>query len=120
MKEEARRWFKKAKQDLSSAKYNYKGRKYDVSAFLCQQSAEKALKALLFKKSGEIRKIHDLVELGKNVGLPSDLLDKAKELTLAYTYSRYPDVQEVKNLSKIVKKFLKVSEEILKWVGKNI
>ena len=88
MKEEARKWFKKAKQDLSSAKYNYKGRKHDVSAFLCQQSAEKALKALLLKKSGKIRKIHDLVELGKNVNLPSDLLDSCKELTLSYVYTR--------------------------------
>lgn len=120
MKEEVKKWLKKAKQDLGSAKYNFKGKKYDVSAFLCQQSAEKALKALLIKKSGKIRKIHDLVELGKNVGLPSNLLNNAKELTLAYTYSRYPDVQEVKNLNKIVKKFLKVSGEILKWVQKQL
>ena len=120
MKEEVRRWLKKAKQDLASAKYNFKGKKYDVCAFLCQQSAEKALKALLLQKSGKIRKIHDLVELGKNVGLSSDLLDSAKELTLSYTYSRYPDIQKVRNLSKIVKEFLTVSEEILKWVKKQL
>jgi len=114
MKEEIKRWLKKAKQDLDSAKYNFKGKKYDVSAFLCQQCAEKALKALLLKKTGRIRKIHDLVELGKNVSLSSDLLDNVKELTMAYTYARYPDVSEVKDLNKIVKKFLNVSEEVLK------
>ena len=118
MKEEIKKWLAKAKQDLDSAKYNFKGRKYDVSAFLCQQSAEKALKALLLKKSGRIRKIHDLVELGKSVDLPSDLLDKVKELTLAYIYTRYPDIKEVKNFGKIVKEFLKTSEEILKWAKK--
>ena len=120
MKEEVKKWLKKAKQDLDSAKYNFKGKKYDVSAFLCQQSAEKALKALLLKKSGKIRKIHDLVELGKNVNLPSDLLDSCKELTLSYIYARYPDIQEVKNLNKIAKKFLKVSEDILKWAKKQL
>lgn len=57
MKEEVKRWLKKAKQDLDSAKYNYEGKKYDVSAFLCQQSSEKALKALLLEKSGQLRKI---------------------------------------------------------------
>jgi len=120
MKEEVKRWWKKAKKDLDSAKYNFKGKKYDVSAFLCQQSAEKALKALLLKKSGKIRKIHDLVELGKEVGLSSELLNETKELTLAYTYARYPDIEEVKNLNKIAKKFLHVSEEILKWVKKQL
>ncbi len=120
MKEEVKRWFKKSKQDLDSAKYNFKGKKYDVCAFLCQQSSEKALKSLLLQKSGKIRKIHDLVELGKNVGLPSNLLDGAKELTLSYTYARYPDVQEVKNLNKIVKNFLSVSKEILKWVEEQL
>lgn len=120
MREEIKLWIKKAKRDLSSAKYNFKGKKYDVCAFLCQQSAEKALKALLIKKSGKIRKIHDIVELGKNAGLPSHLLDKAKELTLAYIYSRYPDVQEVKNLKKIVEEFLEVSGEILKWAEKQL
>ena len=120
MRKEVKKWFDKAKKDLNSAKYNFKGKKYDVSAFLCQQSAEKALKALSLKKTGKIRKIHDLVELGKNVDLPSDLLDHAKELTLAYIYTRYPDVEEVKNFDKIVKKFLGVSEDILKWVRKQL
>lgn len=120
MKKEVKLWLKQAKRDLSSAKYNFKGKKYDVSAFLCQQSAEKALKALLLKKTGSIRKIHDLVELGKIAGLPSELLDSAKELTLAYIYSRYPDIQEVKNLNKIVKKFLMITEKILKWTKQQL
>ena len=120
MRKEIQNWWKKAKQDLDSAEYNFKGKRYDVSAFLCQQSAEKALKALLLKKSGKVRKIRDLVELGKNVGLPADLLDSSKELTLAYIYTRYPDVPEVKNFGKIVRRFLKVSEETLKWVKKQL
>ncbi len=120
MKEEIKKWFKKAEQDLDSAKYNFKGKKYDVGAFLCQQSSEKALKALLLKKTGKIRKIHDLVELGRAVGLPSGLLDSAKELTLSYVYARYPDTPEVKNLKEIVKKFLKVSKNIIKWVEEQL
>ena len=68
MKEEVNRWWKKAKRDLSSARYNFKGKKYDVSAFLCQQSAEKALKALSLKKSGEIRKwVKELKDFKSNL-----------------------------------------------------
>lgn len=120
MEKAVTRWFEQAKDDLGAAQYNFEGKKYKLAAFMCQQSAEKALKAVLLSKTGKIRKIHDLVELGKNVDLPSELLNSCKELTLAYIYSRYPDIKEVKNLNKIVKKFLKVAEDILKWARKQL
>ena len=41
--------------------------------FLCQQAIEKAFKALLLKRTGEIRKTHDLVILGKNL-MPRKIL----------------------------------------------
>ena len=120
MKEEVKRWWDVAKEDYDTAKFNFEGEDYRATTFLCQQSVEKALKAFMLKKSGKIRKIHDLVELGKNADLPSEFLNEAKQLTLAYIYARYPDIEEVRNLNKIVKKFLKASEEILKWVKKQL
>tara|TARA_Y100000310_G_scaffold337125_1_gene423384 strand:- start:1987 stop:2280 length:294 start_codon:yes stop_codon:yes gene_type:complete len=89
-----------ANEDYDTAKYNFKGKRYKAAAFFCQQSAEKSLKALSLKKTDKIRKIHDLVELGKDVDISEDLLNKLKQLTLAYIYSRYPDVKQETNLKK--------------------
>lgn len=90
MKAEVKRWWKQARSDLAKAKILFNNRKYDGTTFYCQQAAEKALKALSLKKFNKIRKIYDLVELGKEVKLPDNLLNEAKELTQAYIYSRYP------------------------------
>ena len=115
MMEEIDKWLKLAKEDYEAAEFNFKGKKYKVAAFLCQQAVEKAFKAVLLKKTGKIRKIHDLVELGKDIEVPDTILNQVKELTLAYIYSRYPDVKEESDLKEKVSYFLKVSKEALKW-----
>lgn len=120
MKEEVKRWVKSAKEDYETAKFNFEGEKYRASAFLCQQSVEKALKAFLLEKTGKIRKIHDLVELGKDGKIPPNLLNELKELTLAYIYSRYPDVKQENNLKNKVSYFLEISKEVVKWVEENL
>ena len=120
MKEEVKRWWNKAKDDLDKATILFKNQKYDGTVFFCQQAVEKALKALFLKEKNKIRKIHDLVELGKDVKLPENLINYCKELTLSYIYSRYPDIEEDKDIKSISSNFLKYSKEILKWVEKNI
>ena len=50
MIDEINKWFNLAERDFSSAKKNFKKKIYYVSAFLCQQSVEKGLKALYIKK----------------------------------------------------------------------
>ncbi len=120
MREEVKRWWGKAKRDFSTSNFLFKGRKYEESIFFSQQAAEKALKALSLKKFNRIRKIHDLVELGKDVKLPNNILENLRELTLAYVYSRYPDVQEPEDLKGIAISFLKYAEEVLKWTEKNL
>lgn len=116
MKEEVKNWIEQSKKDLDTAKYNFNGKKYEFAAFLCQQSVEKALKALSIKKTGEFKKIHDLILLGKGINLPENLLNYCKEITPAYTYSRYPDVVPIKDLKNTAKKLIEYSGEILKWV----
>jgi len=44
--DEARRWARQAQADLERIDYNFRGGYYDLVAFLSQQAAEKALKAL--------------------------------------------------------------------------
>ncbi|MFQ5895814.1 MAG: HEPN domain-containing protein [Nitrospinota bacterium] len=120
MKQEAKRWMQHASNDLNTAKYLFRGRKYKEASFFCQQCGEKALKAVTLTRKGEIRKIHDLVELGKEAHLPPELLEDAKELTLSYIYARYPDVVRVRNFKKISSKFIEVAGEILKWARKQL
>lgn len=45
---EARRWWRQAGRDLDSARVNAEQGIHEVACFLAQQSAEKALKALLY------------------------------------------------------------------------
>ena len=63
--EEAKKWLEKAKMNLKVAQDNFNLKHYDYSAFLCQQTAEKALKSVALKKTGKIRKIHDAKEVLK-------------------------------------------------------
>ncbi len=120
MKNEAHIWLDQAHEDLDDAEYNFKGERYKTASFLCQQAVEKACKALLIQKTGKLRKIHDLVELGKSIELPSAFLDNCKELTLAYIYSRYPDVTAVDDLEEKAAHFLEIAKEILQWIEKNL
>ena len=120
MKDETSGWWKQALEDFSTAQFNFRGKKYKYASFLCQQAIEKAFKALLLKRTGSFRKVHDLVLLGREVELPDNLLKAIKELTLAYVYSRYPDVKQEKKLKEISSHFLDVSEEVLKWVKERL
>lgn len=118
--EEVERWFKKAKRDLKQAKDNFKIKNYDLSAFLCQQAIEKGLKSILLKKENKIKKIHDLIELGKSANLPNNFLEYCKEITHAYIYSRYPDIEEPKDIKEISSNFIKHTQEILKWINSQV
>ena len=124
MKEEVRRWWKMAKDDMGSARSNFKSKKYYVCAFLSHQAVEKALKSLLIKKKKKIIKVHDLVILGREIGLQKDFLKKCEQLTKVYIETRYGIVGDYVPSKKFTKRnsadYLKISEEILKWVKKNI
>lgn len=120
MKEEVKRWWRKAKDDLEKAIILLKNKKYDGTIFFCQQSVEKGLKALSLKEKNQFRRIHDLVELGIDVNLSQNLVDYCKELTQAYIYSRYPDIEEKEDLKPISNAFLKYAKEILEWIEKKI
>ncbi|MGH9338832.1 MAG: HEPN domain-containing protein [Acidobacteriota bacterium] len=70
MKEETKAWIEKAREDVEAARFNYEGGLHKVAGFLCQQAAEKSLKGYLLERTGRIRKIHDLVALGRDADIP--------------------------------------------------
>ncbi len=120
MKKEAENWWDKAKDDLEKAKILFNNKKYDGAVFFCQQSIEKASKALFLKRNNKIKRIHDLVELGKDIKLPDNLMHYCKEITQAYIYSRYPDIEEPKEIKEISSKFIEHTKEILGWIEKQL
>jgi HEPN domain-containing protein len=85
-------WWLQALEDLDTAEKNLTIHKFYVVAFYCQQSVEKALKALFLEKKREIPpKTHNLLELAEGVSTPDELLSSLRRLNVAYATSRYPD-----------------------------
>ena len=120
MKEEIKKWIKLSEEDFKTAKANLNIKKYRFASYLCQQAAEKSLKALLLKKTGKIIKIHDLVELGKKVEIEEKFLESLDKLTHTYIESRYPDIPRDKYTIDETKEDIKTTKEIIKWVKENI
>jgi HEPN domain-containing protein len=96
-KAEAERWFHQAAYDLRACRWNISGGFNDTAAFLAQQAAEKALKALLYYLGARRKALlsHSLVDminsLGDRVPALTNLLEAARSLDLHYVPSRYPN-----------------------------
>jgi len=80
-----------AEDDLSSAKILMKEGKYGKACFLAQQSAEKAVKALLIAKFRRYETIHSVTELLKRAKAPQSLMELGVRLDRHYIPSRYPN-----------------------------
>jgi HEPN domain-containing protein len=66
---------------------------HDVLCYLCQQSAEKYLKAILNENRLPIPRTHDLERLAKQIGDP-DIISLRRGLLFLSTFAvdvRYPD-----------------------------
>jgi len=92
---ESRRWWRQACRDLESAQINADNARHEVTCFLCQQAAEKALKAFLYAQ-GESPVIgHSLLALCARaagyVAAFANLREAAKTLDAYYVPSRYPN-----------------------------
>lgn len=95
MREEVCNWWEQSLMDLESAKKNLSIESYYVTAFLSQQAAEKALKALyIHKLKDSPGKTHSLLHLGREVGIPSDFYHSLRKLNPDFILTRYPDVAD--------------------------
>jgi len=93
MREEVRRLWLQALEDLKTAEILLKAGRYYASVFFAQQAAEKALKALYTHLRGELPPLtHNLLELLRRLGVNrEDLIDAAADLTPEYIVTRYPN-----------------------------
>jgi HEPN domain-containing protein len=91
----ALRWLLQSEQDLDDAKFNLSGSRYNVACFLAQQSAEKILKAYLFRKGAYSVWGHSVADLCDDatkydMGFEK-LFSIAGPLDMYYMPTRYPD-----------------------------
>lgn len=125
MRREIDIWVQQAEIDLKSAEKNFEGEIYYVCAFLCQQAIEKIMKAVFMNKTkNSPPNIHNLRELGELIGLPPNLLSKARKLSRDFVISRYPDAAgdvPAKVYDKeIAKEILRDAKELFTWLQKQL
>ena len=117
-------WLEQAESDLESAEYNLKGKRFDVTAYLSQQSSEKALKALYIKIHNKLWNHHDLIKLAELIKAPENIIKICNELNPIYAEDRYPDFSDTipakKFTEKEVRDFLNKSKEVVKWTKENL
>ena len=120
MQKTIQEWIEIADYDLQTAEVMLKGERYLYVAFMCQQSAEKTLKAIyVYKKNVLPPRTHNLLYLVDILGisLEKPRLELLSRLNLFYLESRYPG--ERNNLAKALDKdkaqdILSKSKEVIK------
>jgi len=96
-REQASVWWAEARKDRREAQAALERDAYNLSAFLCEQAAQKALKALLraLSRNAWGHELHKLVEAAfERLGdrMPAQMEEIARSLGRHYTGARYPGV----------------------------
>ena len=119
MKHETKAWMEQAGEDMETAVFNLEGNHLNAAALFAQQAVEKALKAHSIEHRGTFKKIHDLVELGRDAGLPAEFTDDCVALSSAYIATRYPDSPGAPAPDE-VGPLVRRAKEVIEWVKTKI
>jgi len=84
-------WYQRAIHDLEAARVMRREGFYDTCAMLCQQAAEKAMKALWIDlRQCDPPRVHFVERLAKELGAPKKIAQAGAMLAADYFVSRYP------------------------------
>lgn len=128
LKPKTQNWVDLAQEDYEVAGHLFQKKKYLYCFFFCQQSIEKALKAIYYEKYDKTppRK-HDLEVLANAAGILSQLDESQHDfldtLSLYYIESRYAEDRDAlaKNCTKpVTKDALEKTGVILEWLKSNL
>lgn len=118
-------WLKGAEQDIKVAETLYLAGYYSWSAFACQQSIEKLLKAGYVRAHHKIPPhLHNLDRLASilRIHAPSELIDSILEIDQCYTSTRYPGYKNsLCDMSKDeAKDILKKTRKAYRWLRQEL
>jgi HEPN domain-containing protein len=120
-------WVERSQYDLDTAKAMLECRRYLYVAYMCQQTIEKILKALIAKQGKENLPIHNLIRLSEIADIRKELPDKQSnflaDLTPYHIEARYGDYKE--SLSEIInadkaKEIYDKTGELYAWLCQKI
>ena len=121
-------WIALAEYDFETAKAMMKSGRYLYVAFTCQQTIEKALKALYVKEKEETPPYtHNLIRLAEELSgikpIDEDANRFLERLNSYYIQSRY--TEEIHQISKSLNKksaqeILSKTGELFKWLKKHV
>lgn len=117
------KWLDRVSYDLDTAKALLRTGRLIYAIFMCQQSLEKCLKALLAFQGKEIIPIHSLRRLAENASI-IDQMDEATLIKLDFLSSYYINArykEDIQQLSKGitesgVRDFVDFSEGLITWL----
>lgn len=94
MPERSADWLAQAKRDLEQARWSLEGGFHEWACFVCQQAAEKAVKAV-YQRLGAESWGHSVVSLleglEEQVDVPNEVDDCGRRLDRYYVPARYPN-----------------------------
>ena len=130
MNNNVKHWLNLADYDIETAKVMLDGRRYLYVGFMCHQTIEKALKAVISRDcaEGEIPpKIHDLSKLAIRAKLfdlmseeQQDFIDYLNPLNVEARYSEYKDEVATGLTKENCKKMIMETEELLCWIKEQL
>lgn len=114
-------WTKQAAHDIEAGKSNRQHNFHDARALMCQQAAEKFLKALFMKVNQTTPpKIHNCEQLAKLLGAPPNVALAARLVEADYMECRYPDAAQGVPFEQFTdthsEQRLTAAEEVKTWV----
>jgi HEPN domain-containing protein len=128
LSEKTEYWLELCDDDLVTAKALLQSKRYLHMGFFCHMIAEKALKAVVAHKTGELPpRTHDFERLtvlgGIQDGLSKEqwaLLDKLAPLQIEARYPEYKKNVAAKLSSQNCKQLLNETEEFLCWIKQQL
>ena len=120
-------WIDIAEYDLETAKAMQQTGRYLYVGFMCHQSTEKALKAIVAKDGASPPKIHALIRLAELSGIANILSDEQKtllnELLPLNIEARYPSQKEqlIELLNdQYCADLIARTEELISWIKQQL
>jgi HEPN domain-containing protein len=115
-------WVDQAQYDLDAARAMLASGRHLYVLFCCQQAVEKALKAVIVRRTGELPpRVHNLMRLAEAAGVQADheQIRFLGELSAYYIQSRYPE--EIKAAGSTIspglaEEVLDKTEQTIPWV----